>query len=395
MAENAYVSGTGKTGSFGQVSGAAIRLQPEVENRIAMVEPQETPILTLFNMLGGKSSKVGAPQYTVQEEWPLNHVLQGTAVEPAVETSIAVSDSTFVIPTMILKNTRTDEQMYVQSVTNSTTIVVVRAFGTTAAAATLASDRFMILSTAQEEGADKVQAVMRATGSHTNYAQKFAKAAAITDIMETRAVYGPNEKSRLNTQNILEYKKYQNRHYLYGEPYAPAAGTVSGQVHSLYVTGGIRYWAQLYNRIDMGGEFTWKSVARAMQTIIRFGGNGNKVGITSQRLWAEYSSLREVYLARTTREEATVGFEITKIAFPGGALNLMVDYNTEELGLDDETIVFDMRYLDVATYEEEHAEPNTQTPGAYRTEWQIFCRKGIKQRLPVSSGVLYNMQNAA
>lgn len=396
MGANDHISGTGKSGAFAENSGNAVRLKPEVEARIAKIEPPDTPVLTILNMMAGKSETIGAPTYNVQEEWPIAHMLQGTAIEPANETTIAMADTTWVIPATIIMNTRTDEKMYVATVPNATSVTVVRHFGTTAAAATLATDRFMVLGVATEEGQDKVQAVMRATGSHVNYAQKIAKAAAITDIMENRAVYGPTEKSRLNEQNILDYKRQWNRTLIYGEPFAQPAGTVAGQVHTIYTTGGIRYWAQLYNRIDMGGEFTWKTFARALQACSRFGGKGEKVGLTSQRLWVEISSMPEVRdLTRVERTETEVGWEINRIKFPGGRMNLMVDYNTEEQGLDDECIVFDMRYLSMAVYEGESAEQDTQTPGAYRKEWQIFSRKGLKQRLPVSSGLLYNMENAA
>jgi len=396
MAANVHVSGTGKAGSFGQNSGNSVRLQPSVDTRIAMVEPAETPNLTLYNAIGNGVS-INSPEHTVQEEWPINHIAVGTAVEPLAETTIAMADTTMIIPTMTLINIRTGEQMYVQTVASTTSITVVRAFGTTAEAATAAGDRFMILSPAPEEGQDRIQNLMRATGSHINYAQKFAHSTGITDIMELRAVYGPKEEARLNTQMIAEMKKKMNRSYLFGEPKKDTAGTLISGTHDVYVTGGVIYWAKLYNNITLPGAVTYNSLMRALAAIFRFGGKAERWGVGSTRVMQTISQLLpQTVQVNSTMSENTLGIEVTRIKGVGiSALNLVADYTFDEEGLDDMLVVEDLNYIDQGIYEPWTAQPDVQTPGAYRKEWQVFTRRMLIQRLPISSGVIDGISYAA
>jgi hypothetical protein len=397
MAANTHVSGTGVAGSFYRGNFITGRIKPEVANEIAMIEPGSSPILTMFNTLN-RSVKVNNPEYDVLEEWPIGHILIETGAEAADADDIEFDDMTFLIPNSVIMNLRTGEHVYVSGVDASGANSITRSFGTTAAAAGLAGDRWMILSTALEEGQDPTRSLTREVNSHTNYAQGFEAKAAITDLASGQAVFGGPERVRLNNQIILQEKKYENRQFLLGEPGAATGdGSPITSNMRLYTTGGIRYWASLYNNINLGGGFTWKTLGRAMQNIIRFGGgNGQKFAVTSQKVWMELSSLPEIrQLARTTPDASSLGFEITNIKFPGGRLGITVDYNLEEEFLNDELIVYDMKFLDLAVFEPFTASQNIQTLGSHREEWSIHRRVGIRQRLPISSGRLYGLDYAA
>lgn len=385
-----YVSGSAAAGAYAGNTGDAIRLSPEVSQQIYMVEPADTPLDTLLGMLG-QDSPTGSPTYHTQVEWPINYILQGTATETSSDVTVAFADTSFLIPTMVIQNQRTGEQMYVTAVGSSTSATCRRGIGTTPAAACVATDVYTIIGNAVEEGADAIQNLARASGHHTNYAQMFEAKNGITDISMRQTVYGPKEEVRLNEQKISQFRKYKNRSFMTGEPYA---GTPTGATLPVYITGGARYWAKLYNNITMPGGFTYKTLSAALKACLRYGGQGERWAFVSHRLWAEISSMLQDKV-QVGQSENSIGMEITRIQVPGGVINLTADYLMDEAGFDDEMLVLDMRYVGTRTFEGYTAEPNIQTLGSHRRESHIYQRTGFEQRLPISSALITGLEYAA
>lgn len=385
MAVNEHIKGTGQSGAVSTLSGNPTRLRPEIESRIEQMETDAAPTLTALTKVGAVK-KVGAPEGKTQEEWPLRYDGVATAASAVGDTTIDVDDASFVIPGHIILNPATGEQMRVTSVTNNE-LTVVRSIGATPEAAIAAGDRLIYTSIATEEGQDAVQARMRMTDERTWYAQKIAHRMNVTDIMAFHAMYGPSEPDRINAQGVREFKKMQNRAILLNEP----TKYLGPNSRTIYVTGGMRYWSSLYNNINMGGSLTYKGLCWALGRIFRYGDSKSRVGLCSRRVWAEVSSLPEVMAQiRRTQDDKTFGGEITTIVVPGGRIVLAVDDSLEGDYTDNEILVVDFSKAELVEAEGYTTE-QINTAGAYRKDWQIYRRIGLKCRMPIAWGRIYRV----
>lgn len=97
------------------------------------------------------------------------------------DTSITVSSTAGITPKMVLQNMRTKENVRVESVTSGTVLAVARGFGRIAAAAVNASDKWIQVGTAFEEGSNRPTARRMSTVYVPNYTQIFRNAWALTD----------------------------------------------------------------------------------------------------------------------------------------------------------------------------------------------------------------------
>ncbi len=397
---NEHVVGTGQAGAVVRTDQNAIRIKPEVDARIALIEPAEAPLDTLLRLVG-RTSKISSEEFSVQEQYPLKNKTTLSATASASGTTLTLDDVSFLIPSMVGKILRTGEQIWLNNtavITTTDGVVtnVVRGAsdsGGSAAAALLVGDEVVFSGPALEEGQDKLQLEARMTGDHINYAQMTEHDIGISEQTALRGVFGPSERNLRNMQGTLEFRKRRNRMLLLNEP---LKDTTSG-VQALYITGGLRYWANQFNVANVGPGLTYDIMAQALSGLIRNGGSlgGRTVwGLTSQRVWNLVSGLPEIRgLARTTPDDDTIGFEVSRIKFPGGMGRLTIDHNMEDFG--DEIIWFDLNHLEVAQFMPTIMRRNTQTLGSHREEWQLFSQEGLKVRLPLSTMRMHNIQYVA
>ncbi len=397
---NEHVVGAGQTGAVARTDQNAIRIKPEVDARIAMIEPAEAPLDTLLRIVG-KTGNVSSEEFSVQEQYPLKNKTTIAATATAGDTTLDFDDVSFMIPTLVGKVLRTGEQIWFNNTsvitpTDGNVTNVLRSAsdsGGTAAAALVVGDEVVFSGPALEEGQDKLQLEARMTGDHINYAQMTEHDIGISEQTALRGVFGPSERDLRNMAGTLEFRKRRNRMLLLNEP---LKDTTTG-VQSLYITGGLRYWANQFNVADVGPGITYDIMAQALAGLIRNGGGvgGRQVwGLTSQKVWNLVSGLPEIRnLARTTPDDDTVGFEVSNIKFPGGMGRLTIDHNMEDFS--DEIIWFDLNFLEVAQFIPTSLKRNTETDGAHREEWQIYSQEGLKVRLPLSTMRMHNIRYVA
>ena len=170
-----------QTGVFNAIQGNPAELNKRsFAGTILRRHPNgSAPIFALTSQSG--RSKAVSTTHGYFSKTMLFVTLNGTAIEPAAETSIAVTSSAGVTPKMVFQNLRTGENIRVISITDATTIVVSRSFGRVAAADTAVSDKFIQVGTAFEEGSLRPVARRISTIHIPNYTQIFRNAWALTD----------------------------------------------------------------------------------------------------------------------------------------------------------------------------------------------------------------------
>lgn len=118
----------------------------------------QAPLFGLSSMLSEETAY--QPEHGYFSKTMIFPSVAGSAIEPDTETSIAVADSTNILPGMILQNTRTRENMLVTAVVSATELTVVRGIGTVAAAATTATDVYYMVGNAYEEASVRPQSLV-------------------------------------------------------------------------------------------------------------------------------------------------------------------------------------------------------------------------------------------
>lgn len=113
----------------------------------------QAPLFGISSML--KEETAYQPEHGYYAKTMIFPFVNGTAIEPSGETSIAVTSSANILPGMILQNWTTRENMLVTAVPSATELTVVRGVGTVAAAATAVNDQFYMVGNAYEEASTR------------------------------------------------------------------------------------------------------------------------------------------------------------------------------------------------------------------------------------------------
>jgi hypothetical protein len=108
-------------------------------------------------------------------------VTLGGAVADGSATSFTVTDSSNIVPGMLLRSQETGEVVLVTAVPTGTSLTVVRAFGTVAAAAISNSTKLYQIGSAFTEGSTRPSAVFVQAVRVTNLTQIFRNSWALTD----------------------------------------------------------------------------------------------------------------------------------------------------------------------------------------------------------------------
>ena len=105
-----------------------------------------------------------------------------------LDTTLTVDSSTGILAGMVLFNPTTRENLRVTSVTNSTTIVVTRAFGRVSAGNIADNQVLVVIGSAFAEGSDRPTARGLTLTHIPNYTQIFRNAWALTDTARASAI---------------------------------------------------------------------------------------------------------------------------------------------------------------------------------------------------------------
>jgi hypothetical protein len=226
-------------------------------------------------------------------------------------------------PGDIIMNTRTGERMLVATVASSTTITVAsagRAFGSTAAAAGLDSDKLFIIGNANEQFGFGRNVNSTKSSKVENLTQIFKKSlGASGTAMETK-LYGGPELAHQNKKKAIEFQREVERMMHFGEKKA----TTGTQGHPLYAMGGIQ------EHIESQGAYVQNAngspITRPdLEVFIREGfsyGSGRKLLECGGRVLSAISEIAAGQL-QTVSGDDTYGVAIRRWVSPHGELDIV------------------------------------------------------------------------
>lgn len=189
-----------------------------------------------------------------------------TAIDASGATTLNVSSTVNIVVGMLMRNDRTGEQVLVRAVPSGTTITVTRAVGTVAAAATTATDSWVMSGNAFEESSTRPTALNIIASRVTNYTQIFRNSWAVSGTNAATAVIaGGTTDSESRAECAAFHAADIEKALLLGQKYL---GTLNGQ--PLHTMDGVLNLTTVNapgNVVTLGGSVTpttWTALEAAL-----------------------------------------------------------------------------------------------------------------------------------
>lgn len=295
----------------------------QVDSRLNMVYPNETPFLALTNRLttvsDGKAKKF---EWGQQSDAPRRVTV--SAEVAAAGTTIVVTPAAAVVAHEVLQDERTGEDIYITANTSGSLTVGTRgSYGGGTPAILPAGLELLIVGSAKEENADHSNPKAITPDLLYNYYQTLERVIASSTLAKAIEYY-LGEGGQVGQDAIdamRDFKRQMEMAILFGNR-LDGTGPNSGK---LYKVGGFRYFCEAYDNIhDVGGQFTYPDFMDLMSYHARVGGGGDYFGFAStavcnimQRWQLDYQ--RSDFMAGTTKK-----FGLDFLGFKGTNYNLML-----------------------------------------------------------------------
>jgi len=268
-------------------SDAEGRLKIDVADKIMMLGSNKHPLVQLLTQVGkdydGKTWKgsgmlkqvTGNPEFKWFEKLPAGRycrVAAGYAASGQIDISVsgAGSSSAYIFTKGdIVMNATTGERMLVDSIQSATTVRIVangRSFGTSAAAAGLATESLFIVGNVNEENAGIRNINTTRTDQESNYTQIFRTTIGVSGTEDASELYGGNDLQFQRREKGTEHALDIERAFWFSEKNSDTNGTQGKPRRS---TGGILEYIEGGNSYvqNQGGPLT----APDMDTFLREG----------------------------------------------------------------------------------------------------------------------------
>jgi hypothetical protein len=232
----------------------------------------------------------------------------------------------------VIKIPSTGEVCLVMSAGTSTTVTVLRGYGSTTAASASSGAFFFKIGTAFEEGSSYSQLVTKNTqvSSVTNYTQIFRTSVEVTRTLANSELYGGADRNNQRKKKGIELMRDIEKAFLFGEPYQDSAtkDTTTGRVRRM--TGGVNYFIST-NSTAAGGVLTEAEFEGFLRTVFRYG-SGSRYLFCSPLVISVISQWAQGKLV-TYPKDKTYGIGITEYISPHGSVKLIKDVALENAGV--------------------------------------------------------------
>ena len=294
----------------------AVRRVVDVRKKIDVLEPNAAPLTQLTRKM---EKRVAInPEFKWMEEEALvkSDAINNGAGYTTGDTQMAVDTGTRFRAGDVVKNVRTSEQYLVSSVSTNT-LTVVRAWGSTAAAAVNDNDVLLIVGNANEEHAEKRSIKIQDQTPRTNYTQIFRTPFGISRTADKSEMYGGNDLKHQRETQLIEHDKEIERAFWFGEPKEDLTGT-----HPRRATGGVDYWLST-NATNMGGTMTEAEFEAFLRTGFRYGSRvkwlfAAPIYLSAISFWAKDN-------IQVAPKDKTFGIDVQQWLTPFGMVNIVLN----------------------------------------------------------------------
>jgi hypothetical protein len=362
------------TGARGTTLIGSEQRTVNMEGRIKLLQPNETPFTTFLQQL--RKERTADPKFKSDEDQlePRFDAINNGAGYNSSATSVVVDNGAYFAQHDLVLNTRTGEMVRVTAVSTNT-LTVVRGVGSTAAAM-LDNDELLLAGSAQPEGDTSKPARSSNPSPLTGYTQIFRRPWELTGT----AIASENETTPhdwdLQADKVgIEHKRDMERAFLFnGTPSEDTSGSQARRT-----TGGI-ISAITTNATDAGGTFTETEFNTAMRQAFRYG-TKRKVLMASPLLVSVLNTYASGKIQVTDQGRSSYGVDVTTFTSPFGAVRLVVNWELEGAKYGGYGVIIDFdnvayKYLaNNKANRDSKVRTNIQAPDAdtRKDEWLTEC----------------------
>ncbi len=368
----------------------------DISKSILELEPDATPFLVVLANASKETSN--SLEYIWYDNEPDSCWTVVTAGYDTVTDTINVDDSSIFRKEDILKNTRTGEVMQVTNVVSSNQITVYRQFGYeainnvfiggTVAAAGLANDNLLRMSTVMAEGWKAPEPRGSQPKKLYNYIQTFSHTIEVTEDNENeRKAAGGSERLRQRRLQAVEHKKDIERALMFGE-------RMQHVDKKKRMTGGVLQFLKS-NCFDVGslnaGTLTEPLFEKYCEMLFRYGSK-TKLFVCSPRIGSIINEFGKKYIEIVPSTEV-YGLRLKRYKSFHGDLIIATshlferDYAGLGLGMD----VGNLHYR-IFAGNDSKLRTNIQGKDEHSIKDEIFTQVGTKVRLEKTHAILTGVQ---
>lgn len=376
------------TGQTGTANILADRRKIDMADKIALLDPDAAPFTVL--MMRMKKKVAINPEYNWMEDelMPRVDAINNGAGYNNTATSLVVDNGSYFTAGDIVIVERTNEHIYVSSVSTNT-LTVVRGFGTTAAAAMVDNDPLIITGNTNEEGATVRTIKNTKKVKKTNYTQIFRLPFGATNTLKASELYGGDDMTYQRMINGINHRKDMERTLIFGEPKEDTTGT-----HPKRTTGGLDYWIST-NRTDAGGLLTEGVFDNFLERIF-LKGRDTKLLLASPIVLSAITSWAKDKLRLIDKQSGiSYGVTLREYVTPFGTLLIsmskLLDATLEGRGNRGYVVDMDKVTYRFLTGRDTHINTNIQANDADSQTDEYLTEAGLQLENESAHGVIYNV----
>ncbi len=298
-------------------AGTEDSLVRDVAARIALLQPDDAPLLAFINGLKSKSVAHNPKFEWFEDELiPNSCTIAGTEAGGSTDFALTSGQGVRIkVNDLLISNT--GEAILVTAISTDA-LTVKRSMGGVAATAYIALDEFVIAGTAMLEGANAPTSVWQGKVSKNNFIQIFRDIVELTVTQANSESYGGNDRTFQRMKKAMEHKRQIEQAFLFGDGFEDTSGAQTRRG----TTGVLNFVTT--NVTDFGGVITEGEFEAFMRTVFRYHPTVSApekwflcspILISALNFWAKNA-------LQVTQDVKTFGVRITKYRSGHGDLNI-------------------------------------------------------------------------
>ena len=205
----------------------------DVKDTILLLEPNAAPITVITAKLASRSCINPKFEWFEDILLPDSDAVNYGSGYASGDVSIVVDNGNYFTIGDLIKVPRTEEVLQVTDISTNT-LTITRSMGATAAGTLVDNEPLFIIGNAFAQGAARRTATSTTKTAVYNYCQIIKETIGFTDSYANYGLFGGNDPKYQRRKKGIEFKKWIERAFLFGERGADVSGT-----HPMYTTSGI------------------------------------------------------------------------------------------------------------------------------------------------------------
>lgn len=317
---------------------------PDVQDVIVHYQPDAVPFQTLITRIRDKKSTT---QYRFDwieaDEYPRELELTGAALVADTTLDVTAGDEARVAANYILLNTRTGEQVSVDS-TSSGVVTVTRDIGDTGQVDMVAGDRLVFTRPVYEDGADVGTLKTQLDTLKFNYTETIRTPFGFTGRDIVTELYGGRDpKNKVRTMSVEHRKSIELA------AFTGARRTITG-THIRSLTGGVKWWinSNVWD-ISSTGTVSERAFVEFLEEGMRWGKGGHQNGSGIKYLFCSRRWLTEINFwghdrIRFKAVDKELGLNFAQYESPHGKV-FLVPTPTLDQAMPDSAFLLDLNHI--------------------------------------------------